>query len=1021
MKHFCVNQTSFLRKAISLFVMSAFLFQLIFYPASAVRAELLPNLPAPGTMVSLTDRFEPLMLLGMALNAQNPLLFEFLVDRGQDQPGQAEFSNTSDKLVKYFLSAMTVPDAEAWVNLSPYENDRIMPDQLSTTEMGKTMLEQDYILKQLSASLTNPDKELGKKFWDAVKKKALERFGTTELPMSTLNKVWIVPQKALVLEKDRFVLIGESRLQVMLEEDYNTLATDQKQPSGTEDKIATLSSEVFRDMILPELEKEVNEGSTFSPVRQIYHAVILATWYKKNLRESLLGKVYIDKNKIAGVDIEEKGLREKVYNQYLSAFQKGVYNLIKDEVDIASKEALPRKYFSGGTSFSEVASSTVAEDMARPSTNGRRALNRVRETMDKGRVSSVDVQLADSPGLGDLLRNKAIASTPLKYYFGEKSNVGRGIHVLEDAYQLSTFLGPRNEKGPGTILLVGAGWGVTALQMALRYPNFTIWVVNKEKGLWNIAKAITRLNQFEKDRYSDRQIVEAVQRIKVVEGLDIEDDGARQQMMRTAPNTFDAVIVETNVSLYLTDQIRVFEKLFNERLKADGFFAFEVAFPSAFQVGESTVSEELALASIERAFAGVGDIKLQGKNVTASYTVERKQPQRIIIPLEKDWLRSEMVGGQATDEPRVFQSRYTVRSSSAVTEQDIQRAVVFYALLIFGPNSPKVLTSQIVMDSIPDEERRGMTTEMVGGHLRSLLGEPDAQGQWDRSGAVWREQFGVEVMKAILALDYDTIKNIFLVMPERTAEQESALLSLRQDILSQKQGVQIPDSQILLALKESQLMGLLANPQALVFVRTVINAHLTIMFSPKISNDMLPVEITINRSKRIVNVSKGIAGEGAPSQQLTDEIVRLMANLKDIRNINEVENVLDDPNAQVVIYGRSTRTVIVPRYVRLQLVNNKLEDREMEIMLSSSGVIDAEAPITSDAGIDLKKGGIDFNPAVFDLQIKRDGKGVPLPLPQQSLENIHIEGFYPVIINIQPATLQNFPVFLSALEAQSPV
>ena len=63
-------------------------------------------------------------------------------------------------------------------------------------------------------------------------------------------------------------------------------------------------------------------------------------------------------------------------------------------------------------------------------------------------------------------------------------------------------------------------------------------------------------------------------------------------------------------------------------------------------------------------------------------------------------------------------------------------------------------------------------------------------------------------------------------------------------------------------------------------------------------------------------------------------------------------------------------------------------------------------------------GGIDFDPSLLNLQIKRNGKGVPLPLPQQNLESINIEGLYPVIINMQPATIQNFPFLLSAEKEQ---
>ncbi|MBF0385887.1 MAG: hypothetical protein HQL27_08460, partial [Candidatus Omnitrophica bacterium] len=59
-------------------------------------------------------------------------------------------------------------------------------------------------------------------------------------------------------------------------------------------------------------------------------------------------------------------------------------------------------------------------------------------------------------------------------------------------------------------------------------------------------------------------------------------------------------------------------------------------------------------------------------------------------------------------------------------------------------------------------------------------------------------------------------------------------------------------------------------------------------------------------------------------------------------------------------------------------------------------------------------GGINLNPKIFDLQIKRDGKGIPLPISEQSLENINIQGFVPIIINITP--INNLPLLLGVAE-----
>ena len=61
-------------------------------------------------------------------------------------------------------------------------------------------------------------------------------------------------------------------------------------------------------------------------------------------------------------------------------------------------------------------------------------------------------------------------------------------------------------------------------------------------------------------------------------------------------------------------------------------------------------------------------------------------------------------------------------------------------------------------------------------------------------------------------------------------------------------------------------------------------------------------------------------------------------------------------------------------------------------------------------------GGINLNPALLDLQIKRDGNGIPLPITQQPIGNMKIEGFIPVIINVTPV---NLPLLLGVNEQKS--
>jgi hypothetical protein len=61
-------------------------------------------------------------------------------------------------------------------------------------------------------------------------------------------------------------------------------------------------------------------------------------------------------------------------------------------------------------------------------------------------------------------------------------------------------------------------------------------------------------------------------------------------------------------------------------------------------------------------------------------------------------------------------------------------------------------------------------------------------------------------------------------------------------------------------------------------------------------------------------------------------------------------------------------------------------------------------------------GGINLNPALMDLQIKRDGNGIPLPIDQQPILQMKIDGFSPIIIDVKPLAPSALPMLLGTSE-----
>jgi hypothetical protein len=336
------------------------------------------RLPAPGVMVHLSPPLEPAMLKGIKVYPDNPFRFDFILDKGDSELNNDQLKNESSKLIKYFLASLTIPEKDLWVNLSPYEKDRIIPNSFGLTEMGRDLLAEDYMLKQITASLIYPEDEIGKKFWKRVYEEAQKKYGTTNIPVNTFNKVWIVPDHAKVYEHGNTAFVVNARLKVMLEEDYLSLSKHQgnKNTVNSSNDAHALGSQIVREIVLPQIEKEVNDNKNFATLRQVYYSLILAVWFKKRMKDSILGHKYMNQNKVIGIDIEDKNSKEEIFQRYLKAFKKGVYNYIKEEPDPTTGDMIPRKYFSGGwdahnitpkVDFAQAVDQTeVADDLARP-------------------------------------------------------------------------------------------------------------------------------------------------------------------------------------------------------------------------------------------------------------------------------------------------------------------------------------------------------------------------------------------------------------------------------------------------------------------------------------------------------------------------------------------------------------------------------------------------------------------------------------------------------------------------------
>ncbi|MCB9756831.1 MAG: hypothetical protein H6753_00225 [Candidatus Omnitrophica bacterium] len=350
MKKLNTKNKSAVRRSMASGILLAFIVNMILAPVSPALAQS-AALPLPGEMVYQSPSYSPAVLRGLQYFPDDPLKFNFIIDPGDEILSEASLKTQSEQLIKYFLASLTVPDQNMWVNLSPDEKTRIIPDGFGSTQMGMTLLAQDYLLKQLSSSLINPGDKVGKRFWANIHQELVEKYGTIDIAVNTFNRVWIVPDVARIYRQDDKVFVGQTHLKVMLDKDYRRYQNQSKDAQSfvAEDSPENIiARNATEEILIPALEREVNEGKNFAQLRQVYHSLILAVWFKKNLRESFLGKNYAQQDKVTGVEVDDLSLKERIYDDYVQSFEKGIYNIIKEDIDPLTQEMIPKKYFSGG-------------------------------------------------------------------------------------------------------------------------------------------------------------------------------------------------------------------------------------------------------------------------------------------------------------------------------------------------------------------------------------------------------------------------------------------------------------------------------------------------------------------------------------------------------------------------------------------------------------------------------------------------------------------------------------------------
>jgi len=924
-----------MRKFTSIVILVAFISTSIKSPAYAQVASngQMPWMPKPGVMVPLSPEFVPSQLTGITIHPDNALQFDFLINKGDEVLANDQKKEEYKKLVKYFLASLTIPDDDQWVNLSPYEKNRIVQDNFGKTQMGRDLLAEDYMLKQITASLIYPERGLGKKFWDKIYQRAWNEYHTTNIPVNTFNKVWIMPDEAMMYESGNTAYIMRSHLKVMLEEDYLSLskhtAITNPQPTKVKE-VNKIGSLVVREIVLPALEQEVNEGKNFATLRQMYSGMILATWYKKDLRESLLGEVYANKAKVKGVDQDPRS-NEIIYQRYLRAFKKGVFNYIKEDTDKYTNETVPRKYFSGG--FERDHAMLI---------DYKDSVNQAKYPSGLPTGAIVVIRPSDLPNMPADEREKVLAALkPVGEVVVVRFNPTTGEHSVVQ----NTLGETGKDEAMTTLQKIGLFIGIPTLlavgvlsyhQVTVKNPNGTITVSVTNPNYPNVAT--------EEIKDNSGNTIKVITRIK---GKVVRES----TLVKKSP---------------------------------DGTTTYSVK-----NLTTGVVSEQ--------------KINNKGRVIEESTPLTAESAR--FIPEKKStlvWNPNGTVTVTTTD----------LTWPGLVTEEtrDALGNVVSSRTIIDG----KVVKENTLIKKNPD----GTSTYSV----KNLLTDVVFEQKIDQNGRVIEEA------------THSTAKpSEFKVVSKTTLVKQNPDGTIVMLVTS-------PDYPNVVTEETRDAFGIIVNSRTIIDGKVVRESVLvrknpdgTLIYSVKNLTTDVVTEQIMGKNGMVIGETKHLAKRPefkevskTTFKQNSDGTTTAIITKPD--NPNMVTEEIRDPfgsvlNSRTMVNGKVLResTLIKknPDGTRTYSVKNLTTGVVSEQKMDENGrLIEETVPLSQPKGQTKDKasvnettplGGIDFNAANLAMTIKRDGKGVPLPLAQQDMAQLsHIQGFEPEILEIKSGV--SFPI-----------
>ncbi len=320
--------------------------------------------------------------------------FVLKAKRANKDEKAVDLENATALSAKAFLTGLAVHNSKLWVNLNPWEPDRIVDEDLSHTDVGRIMLEADLQMKKDFCRYEDPcNSTTGVQHWKILEskrfelvKRCMERYpgeikDARNVLFSAVTRHWIIPDALNAYGDGKEIYIDDATLTIrsdpvsehaeyrIVNQDARYISREcQEYLNQSSKEYSRYAMEVEEKNILPLVVQNINKNDRYSDLRQIYVSLGLAQYYKDHRKpDTNLFSDIIRSHNLTGVMVVTSWNPEIIWNSYVQSFSGGEYKCWQNETSTNSYEddygrkitetkTDCRYYQEGGVDFTNISS-----------------------------------------------------------------------------------------------------------------------------------------------------------------------------------------------------------------------------------------------------------------------------------------------------------------------------------------------------------------------------------------------------------------------------------------------------------------------------------------------------------------------------------------------------------------------------------------------------------------------------------------------------------------------------------------